>query len=254
MSILARHGYVLPPVEYIEDKSKGDWFSKGVALLQTFWFLAQCIARRAQHLSITQLEVVTLSYCVINLLIYGFWWHKPLNVDRPIDITIDITPFAPQDQAYLRRKRDQRVPIWQQTGLQFAITDTNTATRGPVLEKRGEIVKGFSASVIFFIVGMAFGALHFVAWSYPFSSHTQHVLWRVCCVALVVTPYIAPPFIQGLMMARSLGEKRLFFLGILTLLYVFARLATMVISFTTLGSLPPSATDTVQWTRYIPHF
>ncbi|KZP18182.1 hypothetical protein FIBSPDRAFT_745779, partial [Athelia psychrophila] len=83
---LAEHRYVPPPQEELEDKSKGDWVSKGLAMVQTLWFIAQCIARRLQHLSITQIEVVTLSYCVINMVVYACWWYKPLSVDLPIRV------------------------------------------------------------------------------------------------------------------------------------------------------------------------
>jgi hypothetical protein len=38
----------------INDKSKGDGVSKGLTLLQTVWFVAQCIARAAQGLEITR--------------------------------------------------------------------------------------------------------------------------------------------------------------------------------------------------------
>ena len=40
-------------VEVIEDRSKSDGFSKAIALGQTLWFVAQCIARRPQHLDLT---------------------------------------------------------------------------------------------------------------------------------------------------------------------------------------------------------
>ncbi|KZP16881.1 hypothetical protein FIBSPDRAFT_793700, partial [Athelia psychrophila] len=126
MATLVEHGYVLPPAEDIEEKSKGDWLSKGVALLQTFWFLAQCIARRAQHLSTTQLEVVTLSYCVINLLIYAYWWKKPLSVDRPI--YIDITRFNSEVQDYFLGPRDQPITtLWQEIGRLLGTVRPNTA-------------------------------------------------------------------------------------------------------------------------------
>ena len=36
--------------EEIEDRSKADGFLKTIALVQTLWFVAQCLARRAQHL------------------------------------------------------------------------------------------------------------------------------------------------------------------------------------------------------------
>ena len=44
-------------VEEIEDRSKADGFSKTIALGQTLWFVAQCLARRAQHLDLMALKV-----------------------------------------------------------------------------------------------------------------------------------------------------------------------------------------------------
>ncbi|KZP16879.1 hypothetical protein FIBSPDRAFT_685535, partial [Athelia psychrophila] len=220
---------------------------------QTFWFLAQCIARRAQHLSITQLEVVTLSYCAINLLIYAYWWHKPLSVDRPIHI--DITRFNSEVQDYFLRPRGQPIPtLWQELGIMSPNSTANEPADGTFYELGLFENPGEDLGMIFFIIGTTFGALHFVAWSYPFPSHTQRVLWRVCCVALVCTPYITSASILGMMQPEARTPCMLVFSGILVLFYLFARVATMVISFTTLGSLPTSATDIVQWTRFIPHF
>ncbi|KAJ6533598.1 hypothetical protein B0H19DRAFT_965108 [Mycena capillaripes] len=71
-------------VEDIKDKSKGDAFSKGVALFQGLWFITQCIARVRQNLPVTELEVATLAFSVINVLIWWLWWNKPLDVQRPI--------------------------------------------------------------------------------------------------------------------------------------------------------------------------
>ncbi|KAJ7130488.1 hypothetical protein C8R44DRAFT_614159, partial [Mycena epipterygia] len=70
--------------EDISDKSKGDAFTKGIALLQGLWFSTQCLARLHQHLPITQLEVATLAFAVVNILIWSLWWAKPLGVERPI--------------------------------------------------------------------------------------------------------------------------------------------------------------------------
>ena len=38
----------------IEDRSKADGFSKTIALGQTLWFVAQCLARRVQNLDLTR--------------------------------------------------------------------------------------------------------------------------------------------------------------------------------------------------------
>ncbi|KAJ7130462.1 hypothetical protein C8R44DRAFT_613877, partial [Mycena epipterygia] len=64
----------------ISDKSKGDAFSKGIALLQGLWFVTQCLARVHQNLPVTQLEVATLAFSVVNIFIWALWWAKPLDV------------------------------------------------------------------------------------------------------------------------------------------------------------------------------
>ena len=73
-------------VEEIEDRSKADPFSKTIALGQTLWFVAQCIARRAQHLDLTLVELLTLSLAVLNGAMYFLWWHKPLDVRCPVHV------------------------------------------------------------------------------------------------------------------------------------------------------------------------
>ncbi|TFK50285.1 hypothetical protein OE88DRAFT_1631605 [Heliocybe sulcata] len=70
----------------IQDKSKGDWLSKGFAILQTSWFLVQCIARRVQHLPLTELELATCAFATLNAVVYGLWWNKPKAATCPYAI------------------------------------------------------------------------------------------------------------------------------------------------------------------------
>jgi len=72
--------------EYIKDRSKGDILSKLIAILQTTWFILQCIARGQQMLTLTELELVTLALASLNAITYVFWWHKPLGIQVPIRI------------------------------------------------------------------------------------------------------------------------------------------------------------------------
>jgi hypothetical protein len=60
-------------IEEIRDKSKGDFISKGLVVLQTGWFIAQCIARGAQGLPITELELVTIAFAGLNFVMYWVW-------------------------------------------------------------------------------------------------------------------------------------------------------------------------------------
>jgi hypothetical protein len=87
-------------VEEIEDRSKADGFSKMIAFGQTLWFVAQCLARGAQHLDLTLVELLTLSLAVLNGLMYFLWWHKSLDVRCPVrvyllDKSISLSELGP---------------------------------------------------------------------------------------------------------------------------------------------------------------
>ncbi|TFK70498.1 hypothetical protein BDN72DRAFT_958776 [Pluteus cervinus] len=83
--------------KHIQDKSKGDALSKLVVGLQTTWFVFECLARYQQKLPVTELEVVTLAFAVLNGFMYGLWWNKPLNV--ACTIYIDVRDEADDQQA-----------------------------------------------------------------------------------------------------------------------------------------------------------
>lgn len=72
----------------IQDRSKGDAFSKGLVVTQTLWFMAQCISRRVKGLAITEIELVTLAFGFLNSLMYFLWWEKPQNVLSHIRIPL----------------------------------------------------------------------------------------------------------------------------------------------------------------------
>ena len=38
------------------------------------------------------------------------------------------------------------------------------------------------------IIGVAFGATHFIAWNFEFQSHIELLLWRVSCIAIIAGP------------------------------------------------------------------
>ena len=82
-------------VEEIEDRSKSDGFSKTIALGQTLWFVAQCIARRSQHLDLTLVELLTLSLAALNGLMYFLWWNKPLDVRCPVRVNLLDKSYTP---------------------------------------------------------------------------------------------------------------------------------------------------------------
>ena len=76
----------------IEDRSKVDGFSKTIALGQALWFIVQCLAKRAEHLDLTPVEQLTLSFAVFNGVMFLLWWHKPLDVRSPVRVDLLAEP------------------------------------------------------------------------------------------------------------------------------------------------------------------
>lgn len=68
----------------IWDRRKGVGLTKGLVVAQTSWLVLQCVMCRIKHLSITELEAVTLPFAILNFLMYWLWWNKPLNVQCPV--------------------------------------------------------------------------------------------------------------------------------------------------------------------------
>ena len=85
---LARLGLLSPlEEEVISDKTKADPITKAIVCVQAAWFIVQCIARVAQHLPLTLLEIHTLAHVFIAMLMYLFWFPKPYNALSPFIIT-----------------------------------------------------------------------------------------------------------------------------------------------------------------------
>jgi hypothetical protein len=84
---------------YIKDRSKGDALSKIIAILQTTWFIAQCVARGQQRIALTELELVTLALASLNAVTYAIWWRKPLGVQEPIKIYLKMEVVANKSPA-----------------------------------------------------------------------------------------------------------------------------------------------------------
>ena len=72
---LARSGAINWPdisEEEIKDKSKGDYLSRTIVILQSTWFYVQFVARGVSLLFLTELEVATIAYSMLTCVIYFF--------------------------------------------------------------------------------------------------------------------------------------------------------------------------------------
>ncbi|KAF8581885.1 hypothetical protein K439DRAFT_1392285 [Ramaria rubella] len=113
------------------------------------------------------------------------------------------------------------------------------------------------SSISTMFIATVFGAIHCIAWLFPFPSNEEQTLWRVA--SLIVT--CAPALEIGLGIFtfgwsnHISGDLRVpVYIFVFSLcLYVFARVTLLVLAFTSLQSLPLSAYQSVQWTTFIPH-
>jgi len=89
----------------IQDRSKADVFSKGIVLVQTTWFIVSCVSRFATKLAVTELEVVTLAFAVLNGITYWLWWDKPSDVRCVVPVYLKSTEGSSNAKVSEARKQ-----------------------------------------------------------------------------------------------------------------------------------------------------
>jgi len=249
----------------IKDRGKSDGIGKFIVLFQTSWFIIQCIARGIEHLPLTELEIVTLAYAMMNVFVYIFWWDKPRDVGCPIRVHEDLTTSHRAEEwetgvlgvfmkviVYVLGMQDEYITLSQEGKVpMFWSGGVGADGSGTMLSMRAALGPS--------ILGIAFGAMHCIAWSYTFPSRAEFVLWRTSCIAMMAVPFLTT-VACALIATKHSGEllKYIFLaciacLAPFSLLYIAARITTIVMAFTTLRSLPSEAFTVVDWTTFIPH-
>lgn len=272
----------------IQDKSKNDALTKIIALLQVVWFIIQLVVRHFHKLAITQLETVTLAFCILHLATYAVWRKKPYAVDRGYairwtdngwDVFIPTAPpfvDAPEVPWY-QQFRNSMGSIWRdikQVASAFRIVKAvpstyhrvrETRLRFPILLDSGKRVPDLgtlwvrdntSGRIIAIVVRSAlvliFGYIHWVAWDSGPTGWDKFV-WKVCSVSLVVLSFI---FLgcQDLYSANVISLGRLNFLAYsIASFYGMARLILLYLVVRSLVYCPQSALEAVPWSQLIPH-
>ena len=251
----------------LKDRSKGDSFIKGFAVLQITALVIQIIARSFQGLATTLLEISVLAFAACALVTYILLWHKPQDVKEPVYVDIDkiltrqqiinLAARAPVATLLIhdfwlhgvsiRAQADNIFP-WT-PGIRIKLPFTKEATLV------SPVVLGIGGG------GVLFGAVHFVAWDFTFPSSTERLLWRISCCILVVFPLLGTAFycIKQHTAKRDGEEDSKVNRSLRPLMYVIgfsyllARIYLLVEVFRALAYPEPSTFKQVNWPSAIPY-
>ncbi|KAG1769410.1 hypothetical protein EDD22DRAFT_771251 [Suillus occidentalis] len=205
----------------IEDRSKGDALSKGIAIVQLAWFVLQLIARYVQKLPITLLELDTLAVAALTCISYGFWWKKPKGIGRPHAVYWKATVSPPSELTYeyvanipfeialicpYSSKVDEifSTEDWASLFLTYVYPLPSFMGVGifnsphAVHSRRVPSAGGYDVDdahrhrfIMLFIgcfSGAVFGGMHCLGWNVLFQGRVEQILWRAASLAIVSAP------------------------------------------------------------------
>lgn len=239
-SLLSAHPQyrILVTEAEISDRSKSSFVAKSIAVVQTIWFIVQLIERWATHQPRSQLEILTVAYAVLNILVYLLWWKKPYNVDEPIHVS-----GRAHDSDRLRT-------IGLTWDLLDILSDAFDSLTDGIRQEYGWLLLP--------LVGAMFGGLHCLAWWFHFPTHTEAVLWRVCAVYCTVSPVGIAVIMLVLMIFDGCGievhDAVTATLGLSSItVYIICRLTLVGITFSCLRASPAGVFEATNWTKFFPH-
>lgn len=232
-----------PPVSKTDIKKRGkaDALVKSIALLQVAWLVGQSIGRAVQHLAISELEIVTLSYVFYCAIIYLCWWQKPLDAMVPAYMEISHTEE-------LDRHLETRSKGMPTTG-KFGDSTSVPQVPGLKYEAAGAALISFAFAI--------FGGIHCLSWNSTFPTRIEKILWRASSIIMMVS---YPLFYSAIELDDYVENYhwslRVFMLlsFLIIPIYLSARLFVIIEAFMSLRSSPASLYDSPDWIKFIPHF
>ena len=187
---------------------------------------------------------------------YVLWWHKPFDVEhRTIVPFVFPEGFDPQNC--------EGQPSSPEARWTYHVPEVDWKSMLAFLGVKA----GFSDySVVTYGTATIFSALHVVAWNWTFPTPFARVLWRVCSIVAAGAPMVSlySSMVYGFVQPKDLekypwrgtfGARVTFCFVIFGIcIYVICRLVILALIFYSFCSMPVSVYETVNWTRYFPHF
>jgi hypothetical protein len=230
----------------INDKSSRDNISKLIVLLQTTWFVLECSARVATGLPLTEVELTTIAFAIMNVLIFVCWWNKPQDVACPVRVPrapdIDLSPpgeehFGPTDPTVLfdvgleilsdllSRFQNRflvgtiKILFWPLSTMSIimlkilgpqqclkAEAERVPTFYGGYLTIDENVLVGTSSG----LAALVFGAVHCIAWhpSFQFPSRPERIMWCSASLSITIVPLLIIAYRGPAWIAYRLRRKR----------------------------------------------
>jgi hypothetical protein len=170
----------------IKDKSKPDYFAKGVAAIQIFRLVQSLVRRARGGLAIPQLEIFILAFAVCAIATNGFSRHKLQGLDTSTIIKLART-FQHEEAAAFNDMQFKRLSY----GLTGSLSVPHRPWFSSHLANGGiELPKGDlqPACLWLTVLLILFGTIHLSAWNFTFPTLAERIAWRIASLTMTILP------------------------------------------------------------------
>ena len=271
----------------IDDRSKADGVAKLFTIVQTGWFVFQCLARLKQHISITTLELSTVAFVVCTIGTNIMWWAKPKDVFVPIVLKADHTlegllqmvgtqildakeEAASWKWSPLEKFDDLRPNFLVDVGQYLPrISSFELSQTAQKIRFRNDRLppqpRDWLLNIFLGLLSLSFGAVYVAGWNISFATKAEQLVWRICSLIMfnLIVAYWAVDAGVELYQKKIKNLSRdhravvtpfqMALYTVISAVYIATRICILVEPFVGLRSLPVGAFETVQWTAVIPH-
>lgn len=159
-------------------------------------------ARKATGLPLSLLEIHTLVHAFCALIMYMFWFKKPVGVRDPTfaDLGSITMQFGDSEPQYIEFRnptpsgscakcrhpepRTHLMKCWHlESDIAHFITSRPANARDTAFDVGSLSALGLFAAT--FVVFGAYAAVHMAAWNFPFPTKVEEYVWRVCCITIL---------------------------------------------------------------------
>ncbi|KUJ17412.1 uncharacterized protein LY89DRAFT_684463 [Mollisia scopiformis] len=205
---LINHNYIAYPtlsVQDIEDKNKVDLLLRLISNAQTIWFCITVVARGAEGLVITGMELTTAAFILCSFGTSFCWWNK--GADVAVSVKLETTSTMVQ---IVKDAGDAAAAPYHRTPLDFIsreewhwslywthwinilrVMHINFAPRALPHDRLENTIwlniTARGAFPAFVVMCLAYTAIFVAAWNAYFPTYAEQIIWRISSLSLIAT-------------------------------------------------------------------